>query len=102
MYQDQSMVNSRAGQVATKESTMADGAVSRLMNVNDEREKLLYSISEKLHEVYNQRGPIAPGQTEPPTPMESDFFTRMHRQIARADEDNNKIRNILNHLNQIA
>lgn len=83
-----------------KEATISENAVSRLMVINDEREKILYEISEKLHTIHNQRGPVSPGQPEN-TSLESDFFSKMHRQIGRAEDDNIKIRNILNHLNQI-
>lgn len=101
MYQDQGMVNSRTPQQQVKETTMSENAVSRLMVINDERDKILYEISEKLHSISNQRGPMSPGQPENPSPMESDFFSKMHRQIGRVEDDNAKLRSILNHLNQI-
>jgi hypothetical protein len=98
MYQDQ-----RAGIVSgeSKAVAMCENAVSRLMNVNDEREKVLYEISERLHALYNQRAPQSPAEPMPPTPLDSDFFSKIHRQIGRAEDDNSRLQRILNHLNQI-
>lgn len=97
MYQDQG-----AKVVSSPKSEVAfDTAEFRLTRINDERGKMIYEIEEKLHSIYNQRAPTANGLADGERPMDTDFVSKIHRQIGRAEDDNGRIQRILNHLNQI-
>lgn len=95
MYQDAAV---QKGLV--KEANIFDNAIERIVHCNENQSKLIYAIQDKLHSILNQREPQSP---TPPNekPLESDFISKLNRQIASVEDANDRLQRILNHLNQI-
>lgn len=72
----------------------------RLININDEQEKYLSIIEDKLHSIFNQREPQTPTGNDV-KPMDSDAISRFERQISRVDNSTTRLHKIASHLEKI-
>lgn len=96
MYQNQT----GSAVPSSKVETLTESVTFRFSNLNDESDKFLSAIEEKLHCIYNQREPKAENQGIA-KPMESDFISRFETQVMRVDYTNIRLQKILSHFEKI-
>lgn len=99
MYTDQAASISNSKEKLLPTRSLANEVIQRLKCANDENQELIMEIENKLHAIVNRREPTAEGK--PADQSESDFSQALFNQVGRVEIHRNRLKRILDHLNDI-